>query len=216
MASPDLKIRFPYYKVKYKTVKYQTNIPALVKYVLKMIEDLSDGILFGRIVMKGKKDMLGVELIFLRRFLLLLPLLGMGIIVKGQQTHAFNYLEQDYRLMYRWLGPVFPPNSQANNETMGVELSDNVDEPLDKLKILAEKQRFMGRVSEKVYQGADAVTSSDESFAVIKYSSSPSSTGYRVALDRKTKAYYRGRPGFVDAKGVKYIIDSKFEKQIVK
>ena len=94
-----------------------------------MIEDLSDGILFGRIVMKGKKDMLGVELIFLRRFLLLLPLLGMGIIVKGQQTHAFNYLEQDYRLMYRWLEPVFPPNSQANNETMGVELSDNVDEP---------------------------------------------------------------------------------------
>ncbi len=49
----------------------------------------------------------------------------------------------------------------------------------------------------------------------ITYSSSSSTTRYRVAIDRRIDEQYLGKPVFVDARGIKYIIDSKYRKQIV-
>lgn len=50
----------------------------------------------------------------------------------------------------------------------------------------------------------------------IRYSSSRSGALYRVALDKQTDERYEGKPVFLDAKGVKYIIDSKYRKQIIR
>ncbi|MGE8244336.1 hypothetical protein [Sphingobacterium sp. GVS05A] len=75
---------------------------------------------------------------------------------------------------------------------------------------------------ERVYAQTDEVStpvvenSNKRNKGDIKYSSSRSSTLYRVALDKQLDERYDGKQVFVDAKGVKYIIDSKYRKQIIK
>ena len=160
--------------------------------------------------------MLGVELIIFRRFLLPLLILGGGIsVVRGQQMHAFNNLETDYHFVYRWADPFFPLSPQVDMMTLEALPFDKEPEQQEKVKNSTGRQRFTGRVSERVYEGSEVITGPGESVGNISYSSSNSPTRYRVAIDRQINERYHGKPVFVDAKGVKYIIDSKFRKQVV-
>ncbi|MCS4167316.1 MULTISPECIES: hypothetical protein [unclassified Sphingobacterium] len=160
--------------------------------------------------------MLGVELIFFRRCLLPLLILGGGIsIVRAQQMHAFNNLETDYHFVYRWVDPFFPLSPQVDVMTLGVAPIDKEPEQQEKIKTSTGKQRFTGRVSERVYEGSEVIASPGDSVGNITYSSINSPTRYRVAIDRRSNEQYHGKPVFIDAKGVKYIIDSKFRKQVV-
>lgn len=160
--------------------------------------------------------MLGVELIFFRRCLLPLLILGGGIsVVRAQQMHAFNNLETDYHFVYRWLDPFFPLSPQVDAMSLYVARSDKEPEQLEKIKTSTGKQRFTGRVSERIYEGSEVTASAGESFENITYRSTNSPTRYRVAIDRRINERYNGKPVFIDAKGVKYIIDSKFRKQLV-
>lgn len=160
--------------------------------------------------------MLRVELIFFRRCLLPLLILGGGIsVVRAQQMHAFNNLETDYHFVYRWVDPFFPLSPQVDVMTLDVAPIDKEPEQQEKIKTSTGKQRFTGRVSERVYEGSEVIASPGESLGNITYSSTNSSTRYRVAIDRRSNEHYHGKPVFIDAKGVKYIIDSKFRKQVV-
>jgi len=160
--------------------------------------------------------MLGVELIFFRRCLLALLILGGGIsVVRAQQMHAFNNLETDYHAMYRWVDPFFPLSPQGNIMNLDAASLDKEPEQQEKVKTSMVKPRFTGRVSERVYEGSEVIVSPGESASNISYSSSSSPTRYRVAIDRRINEHYHGKPVFIDAKGVKYIIDSKYRKQIV-
>jgi hypothetical protein len=160
--------------------------------------------------------MLGVELIFFRRFLPLLLILGGWIsVVRGQQMHAFNNLETDYLNAYRWVDPFFPVNPQVDIMNLDAAPLDKEPEQQHKVKKMKSKQRFVGRVSERIYEGSEVIVGPGESVGNISYSSSSSPTRYRVAIDRKIDERYYGKPVFMDAKGIKYIIDSKYRKQVV-
>ncbi|WP_313156917.1 hypothetical protein [Sphingobacterium multivorum] len=160
--------------------------------------------------------MLGVELIFFRRCLLPLLILGGGIsVVRAQQMHAFNNLETDYHFVYRWVDPFFPLSPQIDVMSLDVAPIDKGPEQQEKVKTSSEKQRFTGRVSERVYEGSEVTAGPGESIGNITYSSANSPTRYRVPIDRRINEHYNGKPVFIDAKGVKYIIDSKFRKQAV-
>ena len=160
--------------------------------------------------------MLGVELIFFRRFLLPLLILGGWIsVVRGQQMHAFNNLETDYHAVYRWVDPFFPLSQQVDVIHSDAASLNKEPDQQEKVKNSTGRQRFTGRVSERVYEGSEVITASGESVGNITYTSSNSPTRYRVAIDRQINERYHGKPVFVDAKGVKYIIDSKFRKQVV-
>lgn len=160
--------------------------------------------------------MLGVELIFFRRFLLPLLILGGWIsVVRGQQMHAFNNLESDYHAVYRWVDPFFPLSPQVDIMNLDAAPLDKQPDQQEKVKTSTGKQHFMGRVSERIYEGSEVIVGPDESVGNISYSSSSSPTRYRVAIDRRIDAHYHGKPVFMDAKGVKYIIDSKYRKQVV-
>lgn len=160
--------------------------------------------------------MLGVELIFFRRFLLPLLILGGWIsVVKGQQMHAFSNLEADYHVVYRWVNPFFSLSPQVDIMNLDAAPIDKEPEQQEKVKTSTVKQRFMGRVSERVYEGSEVIVGPGESVGNISYSSSSSPNRYRVAIDRRINEHYHGKPVFVDTKGVKYIIDSKYRKQVV-
>ncbi|MGE8422941.1 MAG: hypothetical protein ACN6PI_08935 [Sphingobacterium siyangense] len=97
--------------------------------------------------------MLRVELIFFRRCLLPLLILGGGIsVVRAQQMHAFNNLETDYHFVYRWVDPFFPLSPQVDVMTLDVAPIDKEPEQQEKIKTSTGKQRFNGRVSERVYR----------------------------------------------------------------
>ena len=160
--------------------------------------------------------MLRVELIFFRRCLLPLLILGGGIsVVRAQQMHAFNNLENDYHFVYRWVDPFFPLSPQLDAINLDVAPINKEPEQQEKIKTPRGKQRFTGRVSECIYEGSEVTVSSREPVGNITYMSTNSPTRYRVAIDRRINEHYKGKPVFIDAKGVKYIIDSKFRKQVV-
>ena len=160
--------------------------------------------------------MLGAELIIFRRCLLLV-LIGVGGIhsVIAQQMHAFYQSVPEFHGVYRWLDPFFPINAQvATKENLDV-IEHDYTENHNKAIRSTEKKHFKGRVSDQVYQGSEVISNPSKSVGNITYSSSSSTTRYRVAIDRRIDEQYLGKPVFVDARGVKYIIDSKYRKQIV-
>lgn len=159
--------------------------------------------------------MLGVELIIFRRCLLLVLIVVGGIhSVIAQQMHAFYNSVPEFHGVYRWLDPFFPLNPQVDRGNLNVIHEDDTENH-DKTISVTDKKRFKGRVSDQVYEGSEVISSPAKSVENITYSSSSSTTKYRVAIDRRTDEQYLGKPVFVDAKGVKYIIDSKYRKQIV-
>ena len=159
--------------------------------------------------------MLGVELIIFRRCLLLVLIVVGGIhSVIAQQMHAFYNSVPEFHGVYRWLDPFFPLNPQVDRGNLNVIHEDDTENH-DKTISATDKKRFKGRVSDQVYEGSEVISSPAKSVENITYSSPSSTTRYRVAIDRRTDEQYLGKPVFVDARGVKYIIDSKYRKQIV-
>ncbi|MFC3354717.1 hypothetical protein [Sphingobacterium zeae] len=159
--------------------------------------------------------MLGVELKIFRRCLLLVLIVVGGIhSVIAQQMHAFYNSVPEVHGVYRWLDPFFPLNPLLDRGNLNI-IHDDYTENHDKTIIATDKKHFKGRVSDQVYEGSEVISRPAKSAGNITYSSSSSTTRYRVAIDRRIDEQYRGKPVFVDAKGVKYIIDSKYRKQIV-
>ncbi|MDR6737290.1 hypothetical protein [Sphingobacterium sp. 2149] len=159
--------------------------------------------------------MLGVELIIFRRCLLLVLIVVGGIhSVIAQQMHAFYNSVPEFHGVYRWLDPFFPLNPQVDRGNLNVIHEDDTENH-DKTISATDEKRFKGRVSDQVYEGSEVISSPAKSVENITYSSSSSTTRYRAAIDRRIDEQYLGKPVFVDARGVKYIIDSKYRKQIV-
>lgn len=160
--------------------------------------------------------MFGVELVFFRRCFLLAPLFLLVGSANGQQLTSLNHWEGNFHFLKHWIDPFFSSHTQppivaedsddhleAQHMAAGIDTSDN--------KLAVEKQ-----MSVQVFEGADVSSSPDQGKRMIKYSSSNSTAIYRVPLDKQMDEYYHGKPVFMDAKGVKYIIDSKYKKQIIK
>lgn len=152
--------------------------------------------------------MLRVELIFFRRCLFLLPIFVFASRVDGQQLTSFNNWEDNFPIVNRWIDPFFPLNIQSN--VVNLELTG------DKGKKAIAKEETMDKVDVESVDLSHGTVARSRHQGNIKYSSSRSGALYRVALDKQTDERYDGKPVFVDAKGVKYIIDSKYRKQIVK
>ncbi|MEI2274791.1 hypothetical protein OHD16_21795 [Sphingobacterium sp. ML3W] len=153
--------------------------------------------------------MFGVELIFFRRCLFLVPIFVLAGRVNGQQLTSFSSWEGNFHFANRWIDPFFPLNIQAN--VVALELDVN-----DKAKNSGAKQQTIDKVDSQPTEVSIPVVEDSKPKGGIKYSSSRSSTLYRVALDKQLDERYDGKQVFVDAKGVKYIIDSKYRKQIIK
>jgi len=158
--------------------------------------------------------MFGVELIFFRRCLFLVPMLVLASRVNGQQLTSFGNWERNFHFANRWIDPFFPLNIQANDiqaNVVALDLDVN-----DNAKNSGAKKQTIDKVDSQTAEVSIPVVEESKPKAGIKYSSSRSSTLYRVALDKQLDERYDGKQVFVDAKGVKYIIDSKYRKQIIK
>jgi len=153
--------------------------------------------------------MFGVELIFFRRCLFLVPILVLAGRVNGQQLTSFSNWERNFHFANRWIDPFFPLNIQANVVALDLDVSD-------KAKNSGAKKQTIDKIDSQTAEVSIPVVEDSKPKAGIKYSSSRSSTLYRVALDKQLDERYDGKQVFVDAKGVKYIIDSKYRKQIIK
>lgn len=152
--------------------------------------------------------MLRVELIFFRRCLFLLPIFVFAGTVNGQQFTSLNW-EQNFPIVNRWIDPFFPLNIQ--HSIVNLE-----QEAVDKSKKIIQGVETMDKVDGHAVEISNIVVVHGRHRGDIKYSSSSSSGLYRVALDKQTDERYDGKPVFVDTKGIKYIIDSKYRKQFVK
>lgn len=155
--------------------------------------------------------MFGVELIFFRRCLFLVPILVLAGRVNGQQLTSFSNWERNFHFANRWIDPFFPLNIQANVVALDLDVNDKTKNSVAKKHTIERVYAQTGEVSTPVVENSNKRNKGD-----IKYSSSRSSTLYRVALDKQLDERYDGKQVFVDAKGVKYIIDSKYRKQIIK
>lgn len=152
--------------------------------------------------------MFGVDLIFFRRFLVLLPIFMLASRSKGQQFTSFGNGEGNFHLANRWIDPFFPLNIHANMVALAPVTND-------KTKSTGAKETI-DKVSDWTAETTNPIVEHNKPKAEIKYSSSGTSTLYRVALDKQLDERYDGKQVFVDAKGVKYIIDSKYRKQVIK
>lgn len=153
--------------------------------------------------------MFGVELIFFRRCLFLVPVLVLVGRVNGQQLTSFSNWEANFHFANHWIDPFFPLNIQANLVALDLDVND-------KAKNSGAKKQTIDKVDSQTAEVSVPIVEERKPKAGIKYSSSRSSTLYRVALDKQLDERYDGKQVFVDAKGVKYIIDSKYRKQIIK
>ncbi|WP_293947382.1 MULTISPECIES: hypothetical protein [unclassified Sphingobacterium] len=153
--------------------------------------------------------MLRVELIFFRRCLFLLPIFVFAGTVNGQQLTSLNNWEQNFSIVNRWIDPFFPLNTQ--HSIVNLE-----QEAVDKRTKVIQGEQTMDKVDGHAVEISNIVVVHSTHRGDIKYSSSSSSGLYRVALDKQTDERYDGKPVFVDAKGIKYIIDSKYRKQFIK
>ena len=153
--------------------------------------------------------MLRVELIFFRRCLFLLPILVFGSRVNGQQLTSFNNWEENFRLVNRWIDPFFPLNIQSSMVNLELAAADKSENTI-------EKKQTTDQLDGQTVEVSNVIVAHSRHNGDIKYFSSRSSTIYRVALDRRIDERYEGKPVFIDAKGMKYIIDSKYRKQIIK
>ncbi len=152
--------------------------------------------------------MFGVDLIFFRRFLVLLPIFMLAIRANGQQFTSFGNGEGNFHLANRWIDPFFPLNIHANMVSLAPLFSDKTKAPVAKETI--------DKVNDRPAEVTNSSVEHNKPKAEIKYSSSRASTLYRVTLDKQLDEHYDGKQVFVDAKGVKYIIDSKYRKKIIK
>lgn len=152
--------------------------------------------------------MFGVDLIFFRRFLVLLPIFMLAIRANGQQFTSFGNGEGNFHLANRWIDPFFPLNIHANMVALAPLFTDKTKTPVAKETI--------DKVNDRPAEATNSIVEHNKSKAEIKYSSSRASTLYRVPLDKQLDEHYDGKQVFVDAKGVKYIIDSKYRKKIIK
>lgn len=166
------------------------------------------GILFGSDLGISKKDMLRVELIFFRRCLFLLPIFVFASRVNGQQLTFLNNWDENFPIVNHWIDPFFPVNMQSH--VVSLERTE------DKDKKAIVKEQTMDKVDAAAVDLSNVVVARSRHRGDIRYSSSRSGALYRVALDKQTDERYEGKPVFLDAKGVKYIIDSKYRKQIIR
>lgn len=158
--------------------------------------------------------MVRVEFIFLKRCVLLLPILIWAGKAKGQQLLSFGSIGMDSRFVQRWIDPFYPIIMQPNDSDPDVVYTASAENAHlhtgATLNAKATKKVF--NVSEFGGNHAHRVRQTD----TIAYVSSSSGAVYRVALDRKTQERHDGKPVFIDAKGEKYIIDSKYQKKLIK
>ncbi|MGE8291798.1 MAG: hypothetical protein ACN6ON_08965 [Sphingobacterium sp.] len=129
--------------------------------------------------------------------------------VNGQQLTSFSNWERNFHFANRWIDPFFPLNIQANVVALDLDVND-------KAKNSGAKKQTIDKIDSQTAEVSIPVVEDNKPKVGIKYSSSRSSTLYRVALDKQLDERYDGKQVFVDAKGVKYIIDSKYRKQIIK
>ncbi|MDM1296675.1 hypothetical protein HX021_20525 [Sphingobacterium sp. N143] len=153
--------------------------------------------------------MFGVELIIFRRCLWLLPFFVLVSKADGQQLASFTSSEGVFQFTNRWVEPFFPLNVETDLVTMELGGKNGRAD-------LGESKYFTGKGIKEVPMASTRKPSGHETEPEIKYSASSSGALYRVALDKQTDERYQGKPVFVDDNGVKYIIDSKYKKKIVK
>ncbi|MDR2275534.1 MAG: hypothetical protein LBF27_31805 [Sphingobacterium sp.] len=153
--------------------------------------------------------MFGVESIFFRRCLFLLPIFVLASRANGQQLTTFNNREDNFRFVNRWIDPFFPLNTPANVVYLDLDVND-------KTKNAVAREKNIDRVEEPVTEVSSPAMEDRKDKGTIIYSSSHKSTLYRVALDKQIDERYEGKQVFVDSKGVKYVIDSKYRKKIIK
>ncbi|WP_343566029.1 hypothetical protein [Sphingobacterium sp.] len=132
----------------------------------------------------------------------------LAIRANGQQFTSFGNGEGNFHLANRWIDPFFPLNIHANMVSLAPLFSDKTKAPVAKETI--------DKVNDRPAEVTNSSVEHNKPKAEIKYSSSRASTLYRVTLDKQLDEHYDGKQVFVDAKGVKYIIDSKYRKKIIK